>query len=112
MLMGLGAVGGFFGSLFKGAISGERELLADAEAVQFTRNPDGAPGRVQEDRRARRRRRDQEPGARRDEQFVSSNFLFVEPSDALGRNPFLLERIRALEPDFDGCFPTTAANPP
>ena len=39
VLMGLGSAGGFFGSLFKGAISGERELLADAEAVQFTRNP-------------------------------------------------------------------------
>ena len=38
-IMGLGSVGGFFGSLFMGAVSGERELLADAEAIQFTRNP-------------------------------------------------------------------------
>ena len=40
-----------------------------------------------------------------------SNFLFVEPSDALGRNPFLTERIRALDPDFDGQFTTTATHP-
>lgn len=31
----------FFGSLLKAAISREREYLADACAVQFTRNPDG-----------------------------------------------------------------------
>ena len=41
-----------------------------------------------------------------------SNFLFVEPSDALGRNPFLIERIRAIEPTFDGCFPTTRPGRP
>ena len=102
-IMGVGAVGGFFGSLFMGAVSGERELLADAEAIQFTRNPAallgafkkiGGPGCGGEIKSA--------------ELAEVSNFLFVEPSDALGRNPFLLERIRALEPDFDGRFPTTA----
>ncbi len=36
-----GAVTWFFGSLLKAAISREREYLADACAVQFTRNPDG-----------------------------------------------------------------------
>ncbi len=106
-IMGVGAVGGFFGSLFMGAVSGERELLADAEAIQFTRNPAallgafkkiGGPGCGGEIKCA--------------ELAEVSNFLFVEPSDALGRNPFLLERIRALEPDFDGRFPTTAADPP
>jgi Zn-dependent protease with chaperone function len=106
-IMGIGAVGGFFGSLFQGAVSGERELLADAEAIQFTRNPAallgafkkiGGPGGGGEIK---------SPGL-----AEVNNFLFVEPCDALGRNPFLLERIRALEPDFDGCFPATAANPP
>jgi Zn-dependent protease with chaperone function len=111
-LRGLGAVGGFFGSLFQGAISGERELLADAEAVQFTRNPAallgafkkiGAPGRGGEIKSL-------ELAGVSD--FLFSNFLFVEPSDALGRNPFLVERIRALDPDFDGHFATTTAARP
>ena len=44
--------------------------------------------------------------------FLFSNFLFVEPSDALGRNPFLIERIRALDPDFDGHFVTTSTGRP
>jgi Zn-dependent protease with chaperone function len=37
----LGYVGKFFGSLIKAAVSRQREFLADASAVQFTRNPDG-----------------------------------------------------------------------
>lgn len=40
-LMGVGYVGLFFGRLIKAAISRQREFLADASSVQFTRNPDG-----------------------------------------------------------------------
>jgi len=34
-------LGQFFGALIKSAVSRQREFLADASAVQFTRNPDG-----------------------------------------------------------------------
>ena len=37
----LGYLGVFFGRLIQAAVSRQRELLADASAVQFTRNPDG-----------------------------------------------------------------------
>lgn len=40
-LMAIGYVGLFFGRLIKAAISRQREYLADASSVQFTRNPDG-----------------------------------------------------------------------
>lgn len=40
----LGYVGVFFGRLIKAAVSRQREYLADASAVQFTRNPDGIGG--------------------------------------------------------------------
>jgi Zn-dependent protease with chaperone function len=40
-LIGLGASGLFFGRLMQSAISRQREFLADAAAVQFTRNPQG-----------------------------------------------------------------------
>jgi Zn-dependent protease with chaperone function len=40
-LMVIGYAGTFFGSLIKAAVSRQREYLADASAVQFTRNPDG-----------------------------------------------------------------------
>jgi Zn-dependent protease with chaperone function len=37
----IGAIGLFFSRLIKAAISRQREFLADASSVQFTRNPDG-----------------------------------------------------------------------
>ena len=40
----VGSVGVLFGRLIKAAISRQREYLADASAVQFTRNPDGVAG--------------------------------------------------------------------
>ena len=40
----LGYIGVFFGRLIKAAVSRQREFLADASAVQFTRNPDGIGG--------------------------------------------------------------------
>jgi Zn-dependent protease with chaperone function/uncharacterized tellurite resistance protein B-like protein len=43
-LMIIGFLGQFFGNLIKAAVSRQREYLADASAVQFTRNPDGISG--------------------------------------------------------------------
>jgi len=43
-LVVVGYLGLFFGRLIKAAISRQRELLADASAVQFTRNPAGIAG--------------------------------------------------------------------
>ncbi len=40
----VGWIGVFFGKLIKAAVSREREFLADASAVQYTRNPDGLAG--------------------------------------------------------------------
>ncbi len=37
----IGLLGGIFAGLIKAAVSRQRELLADASAVQFTRNPEG-----------------------------------------------------------------------
>ncbi|HEX2530588.1 MAG TPA: M48 family metalloprotease [Burkholderiaceae bacterium] len=43
-LFAIGYIGIFFGRLIKSAVSRQREFLADASAVQFTRNPDGIGG--------------------------------------------------------------------
>jgi Zn-dependent protease with chaperone function len=40
----VGYIGVFFGRLIKAAVSRQREFLADASAVQFTRNPSGIAG--------------------------------------------------------------------
>ncbi len=43
-LLVIGSIGVFFARLIKSAISRQREYLADASAVQFTRNPHGIRG--------------------------------------------------------------------
>ncbi len=43
-LMIVGYIGFFFGRLIQAAVSRQREFLADASAVQFTRNPGGITG--------------------------------------------------------------------
>ena len=43
-LMVIGFGGTFFASMIKAAVSRQREFLADASAVQFTRQPDGIAG--------------------------------------------------------------------
>jgi Zn-dependent protease with chaperone function len=43
-LMIIGYIGYFFGRLIQAAVSRQREFLADASAVQFTRNPDAITG--------------------------------------------------------------------
>ncbi len=43
-LMAIGYGGTFFGNIIKAAVSRQREFLADASAVQFTRNPQGISG--------------------------------------------------------------------
>jgi heat shock protein HtpX len=44
LLFAAGTITWIFGSLLKAAVSRQREYLADASAVQFTRNPDGIAG--------------------------------------------------------------------
>ncbi|MDP4548676.1 M48 family metallopeptidase [Marinobacter sp. MDS2] len=44
VLMIIGYVGVFFGRLIQAAVSRQREMLADASSVQFTRNPEGIGG--------------------------------------------------------------------
>lgn len=43
-LLAIGGIGAFFARLIQSAVSRQREFLADASAVQFTREPDGLAG--------------------------------------------------------------------
>ncbi|MGK5091794.1 M48 family metallopeptidase [Deltaproteobacteria bacterium TL4] len=46
-LMAIGWIGVFFANLIKSGVSRQREFLADASAVQFTRNPSSIAGALQ-----------------------------------------------------------------
>jgi Zn-dependent protease with chaperone function len=52
LVAAVGYIGVFFGRMIKAAVSRQREFLADASSVQFTRNPDGlvsALGKIRDD---------------------------------------------------------------
>lgn len=92
----IGYIGLFFGRLIKAAVSRQREYLADAAAVQFTRNPDGISGALKKigttDLGSRLEADSEEVGHMLFGQGVSG-FLFAT-------HPPLLKRIQAIEPAF------------
>lgn len=104
LLMVVGYIGVFIANLIKAAIGREREYLADASAVQFTRNPSGLAGAFKKIGAL------SEGGAiSLPEAAQTSHFFIAEPGihswlNLLDTHPPLLERIRRLEPSFTGDF--------
>jgi Zn-dependent protease with chaperone function len=94
----IGAIGVLLTRLIKAGVSRERERLADASAVQFTREPQGLAGALKKIGGFTSRIESVEAEE-------VSHMLFDYPAGAfaglLATHPPLLERIRALEPDFD-----------
>ena len=109
-LLAIGSVGVLFGRMIQSAISRQRELLADASAVQFTRDIDGLVGAFKKIGGAQAHSYLKAPGA--DE---ASHIFF---SDAIRRlrmfqglfrtHPPIGDRIRKLEPRWSGEFPEVA----
>jgi Zn-dependent protease with chaperone function len=98
--MAAGAVGLFFGRLIKAGISRQRESLADASAVQFTRQTTGLAGALKKIAGL------QEGSSLGDKTKAEevSHMLFgdgFETSKWFATHPPLIERIRALEPSFN-----------
>jgi Zn-dependent protease with chaperone function len=106
-LMVLGYLGTFFGSLIKAAVSRQREFLADASAVQFTRNPAGIAGALKAIGGAHSGSKVKNPNA--DEM---SHLFFGEAisrwSSLFATHPPLKERIKRIDPSWAGTFPTEA----
>lgn len=95
----LGWIGVFFARIIKAAVSRQREYLADASAVQFTRNNEGLASALKK------------IGGYRSHSFIRrvdpeevSHMLFARGSPRLvslfATHPPLTERIRALDPSF------------
>jgi Zn-dependent protease with chaperone function len=101
----LGLVGAFFGRLIQAAVSRQREYLADASAVQFTRNPDGIAGALKKIGGLNEGSRVENPRAEEvGHMFFASAFRegFV---GLLATHPPLEDRIRRLDPTFTGEYP-------
>ncbi len=100
-LLIIGYVGMLFGRIIQAAISRQREYLADAAAVQYTRNPDGLAGAL------RKIGQDQNGSKINDGHSMEMSHLFFSTSyysalDSLfATHPPLNMRIQALGTAFD-----------
>jgi Zn-dependent protease with chaperone function len=100
----IGWVGVLFGRLIQAAVSRQREFLADASAVQFTRNPLGLAGALKKIGGASEGSELQSARAEEVSHFFFANGLKSE-FFGFATHPPLEERIKALDPSFDGKFP-------
>lgn len=107
----VGYVGYFFGRLIKSAVSRQREYLGDASAVQFTRNPEGLAGALKKIGGLLSGSRLDHPRAAEVSHLFFSNGVEEAWLQALDSHPPLVERIRCLEPRFDGRFPKVTPLP-
>ena len=96
-VMVLGYVGMFFGRVLQAAVSRQRERLADASGVQFTRNPQGLKEALI------RIAAVPEGSALAAPQAEQAAHMFFADgvSRVFATHPPLLERIRELDPQFD-----------
>ena len=94
----VGYIGLFFGKLIQAAVARARESLADASAVQFTRQTSGIAGALK--KIAALVDGSQLQASGRDE---VRHMLFgdADVSSLFATHPPILQRIRALEPQFD-----------
>jgi Zn-dependent protease with chaperone function len=104
-LLLLGYIGVFFGSLIKAALNRQREFLADASSVQFTRNPDGLAGALKKIGGLVAGSRLQAANASETSHLYFANGLRESWFSLFATHPPLTERILAIDPHFDGVFP-------
>jgi Zn-dependent protease with chaperone function/uncharacterized tellurite resistance protein B-like protein len=102
-LLIIGYTGIFFGNLIKAAVSRQREFLADASAVQFTRNPDGIAG-------ALKKIGGSSYGSHLHHEHAAefSHMYFGQGIKSffnlMATHPPLEERIKRIQPNWDGEF--------
>jgi Zn-dependent protease with chaperone function len=105
VLLVLGYIGVVFGKLIKSAISRQREYLADASAVQFTRNPLGLAGALKKIGGLAAGSLINNTKAEEISHMFFSNGLKPSWMAVFATHPPLAARIIRLDPSFDGVFP-------
>jgi len=99
-LMLIGYVGLFFGRLIKAAISRQREFLADASSVQFTRNPKGIAGALYKIQQTTGRSLLTNLRAEDVSHMCFAEALKVNMQSLLATHPPLEQRIKAVDASF------------
>jgi Zn-dependent protease with chaperone function len=105
VLLILGSVGVFFGRLIQAAVSRQREFLADASSVQFTRNPGGLSGALQKIGCYSYGSKLQSEHAPDLCHMFFGNGLGDALFGAMATHPPIPDRIHAIDPTWDGKFP-------
>ncbi len=107
-LLIIGYIGSFFAGLIKASISRQREFLADASAVQFTRNPDGIAGALMKIGGLSSGSRVVNPMAKDASHLFFGSAL---PSSLFATHPPLNLRISRLLPHWNGEFEEVSLRP-
>jgi Zn-dependent protease with chaperone function len=108
-LLVIGGLGSFFGRLIQAAVSRQREFLADASSVQFTRNPDGIVGALKKIGGSEIGSKIKTPKAvEASHMFFSNGGMF---NFFLMTHPPLDVRIRAVQKNWDGKFESSEIKP-
>jgi Zn-dependent protease with chaperone function len=108
-LLVIGGLGSFFGRLIQAAVSRQREFLADASSVQFTRNPDGIVGALKKIGGSEIGSKIKAPKAvEASHMFFSNGGMF---NFFLMTHPPLDVRIRAVQKNWDGKFESSEIKP-
>ncbi|MCR9580594.1 M48 family metallopeptidase [Vibrio antiquarius] len=107
----LGWIGTLFGSMIKAAISRQREFLADASAVQFTRNDQGIAGAL---KKIGSHMAGSSLNTKASDEM--SHMMFGQSklsgfSGLFATHPPLEKRIRRIEPGWDGSFSQSSHRP-
>ncbi|MGI9285504.1 MAG: M48 family metallopeptidase [Pseudomonadales bacterium] len=104
-LMIIGYAGTFFGNVIKASVSRQREFLADASAVQYTRNPEGIAGALKKIGAATQGSKILHPHAAEVSHMFFGQAVRVAFNTFLATHPPLSKRIKLIEPNWDGKFP-------
>ncbi len=99
----IGGIGAFFGSMIRASVSRQREFLADASAVQFTRNPNGIAGALKRIGGYSEGSKIRSSGA----QEFSHMFFSSGISSLFATHPPLPVRILRIEPNWKKQYPET-----
>lgn len=108
-LYAVGSLGKLFATLIKAAVSRQREFLADAAAVQFTRNPFGIAGALSKIRGATSGSVVGNPQASEASHLFFADALTHKITTMFATHPPLDLRIKAIEPLFSRYAPELEA---
>jgi len=103
-LMVIGFAGTFFGGLIKASVSRQREYLADASAVQFTRNPNGIAGALKRIGGLEYGSKVDNPGAPEVSHAFFAQGISGFMQALAATHPPLAKRILRIDPHWNGKF--------